>query len=115
MSALFSGQIVLENARQVGDSPVVAFDGQMWHGTGRVMTGLFRYYNHANLSFDDVGQYFAWIHVRRVYQHFSFVFFTLIRWRNTSVQPIRFRPATLAIPQATPRKQQQRILKKTIV
>ena len=36
----------------------------MWLGQGRVLTGMFRYYNAYNLSFPDIGQYFAWIHVR---------------------------------------------------
>lgn len=65
MSATLSGLIVLENARPVDDAPSsVMFDGQMWLGPGRILTGIFRYYNSSNYSFPEVGHYFAWIHVR---------------------------------------------------
>lgn len=58
---------MLENARPVdGLLPLsVMFDGQMWLGPGRILTGVFRYYNSSNYSFPDVGQYFAWIHVAK--------------------------------------------------
>jgi hypothetical protein len=66
MSATLSGLIVLENARPVEGSPSsIMFDGQMWLGTGRILTGIFRYYNSTNDSFPDIGQYFSWIHVRQ--------------------------------------------------
>jgi hypothetical protein len=66
MSATLSGLIVLENPRPVEESALsVTFDGQIWLGPGRILTGIFRYYNSSNLSFPDVGQYFAWIHVRQ--------------------------------------------------
>ena len=64
MSATLSGLIVLENARPVDGLPLsVVFDGQMWLGPGRVLTGIFRHYNSSNDSFPDVGYFFAWIHV----------------------------------------------------
>ena len=64
MSATLSGLVALENATSVEDSPsTLSFDGQIWLGLGRILTGVFRYYNASNLSFPDVGQYFAWIHV----------------------------------------------------
>ena len=64
MSATLSGIIVLENASTVDGLPsTIQFQGQMWLGEGRVLIGKYRYYNTYNLSFDDVGQYFAWIHV----------------------------------------------------
>jgi hypothetical protein len=66
MSATLSGLIVLENARPVDGLPLsVTFDGQMWLGPGRILTGEFRYYNSSNDTFPDIGQYFTWIHVRR--------------------------------------------------
>ncbi|KAN0107268.1 hypothetical protein V8E52_010320 [Russula decolorans] len=66
MSATLSGLIVLENPRPVEESALsVTFDGQIWLGPGRILTGIFRYYNSSNLSFPDVGQYFAWIHVAK--------------------------------------------------
>jgi hypothetical protein len=67
MSATLTGLIVLENARRPVDGyPLsVMFDGQMWLGHGRVLTGIFRYYNSSNYSFPkEPGRYFAWIHVR---------------------------------------------------
>ena len=64
MSATLSGPIALEDAKPQDDSPSsVSFDGQMWLGQGQILTGMFRYYNAYNLTFPDVGQYFAWIHV----------------------------------------------------
>jgi hypothetical protein len=66
MSATLSGLIILENARPVDGSPSsVTVDGQMWLAPGRSLMGEFRYYNSTNESFSDVGQYFAWIHVRK--------------------------------------------------
>ena len=65
MSATLSTLIILENPRPVDGQPSsVTFDGQMWLRPGRVLTGEFRYYNSTNESFPEVGQYFAWIHVR---------------------------------------------------
>lgn len=66
MSATLSGLIVLENARPDDDGlPLsVLFDGQMWLGPERILTGTFRYYNSPNYSFPEIGNYFAWIHVR---------------------------------------------------
>ena len=75
MSATLSGLIALENASPMEDSPsTITFDGQMWLGPERILTGLFRYYNSSNISFPDIGQYFAWIHVSSYY----FLFYTLI-------------------------------------
>lgn len=37
----------------------------MWLGPGRVLTGIFRYYNSSNDSFPEVGQFLAWIHVAK--------------------------------------------------
>ena len=66
MSATLSGLIVLENARPVSDKlPLsVMLDGQMWLGPKRILTGIFRYYNSSKYPFPEVGNYFAWIHVR---------------------------------------------------
>jgi hypothetical protein len=64
MSATISGLIVLENPRAVDGSPSsIEFDGQMWLGTERSLTGIFRYYNAFNDTFPDIGYFFAWIHV----------------------------------------------------
>jgi hypothetical protein len=65
MSATISGIIVLESASPLDGLPLtVCFDGQMWLGAGHILTGSFRYYNAGNDTFPDIGQYFAWIHVR---------------------------------------------------
>lgn len=64
MSATLSGPIVLENPRPVeGSTRSVEFEGQMWLNAGNVLTGKFRYFNTSDNSFDDIGYYFAWIHV----------------------------------------------------
>ena len=64
MSATLSGLIALENGTTLEDSPsTLSFDGQMWLRPENILTGSFRYYNSSNLTFPDVGQYFAWIHV----------------------------------------------------
>jgi hypothetical protein len=64
MSATLSGLIALENPTAIDGLPSsLTFDGQMWLGPGRILTGIFRYYNASNNTFPDVGQYFAWIHV----------------------------------------------------
>lgn len=71
MSATLSGIIVLENPRPVEGSPSsIMFDGQMWLGPGRVLTGIFRYYNSSNDTFPEVGRFFAWIHVCQVVSMF---------------------------------------------
>ena len=64
MSVTISGLIALENGTTLEDSPsILSFDGQMWLGPENILTGNFRYYNSSNLTFPDIGQYFAWIHV----------------------------------------------------
>jgi hypothetical protein len=64
MTATLSGPIVLENPRSLEGSPrTLEFDGQMWLSPGNVLTEKFRYFNSTDLTFEDVGQYFAWIHV----------------------------------------------------
>ena len=68
--ATLSGVIILENATSVDGFPnTFNFDGQMWLGDGRVLTGSFRHYNASNHSFPDVGQFFAWIYVRKPHSH----------------------------------------------
>jgi len=64
MSATLSGLIALENPTSLDDSPsTLSFDGQMWLSATHILTGVFQYYNVSNLSFPNVGQYFAWIHI----------------------------------------------------
>jgi hypothetical protein len=70
MSATFSGPIVLENPESVeGSSRTVELDGQMWLDVGNVLTGKFRYFNTAEIIFNDIGYFFAWIHVCRHLPH----------------------------------------------
>jgi hypothetical protein len=64
MSATISGPIVLENAHTVeGSSRTVEFDGQMWLNSTNILTGKFRYFNSEDITFNEIGHYFAWIHV----------------------------------------------------
>lgn len=66
LSATLSGLIALENATPLDNSPsTISFDGQMWLSPTSILTGIFRYYNASNISFPDMGQYFAWIHMRK--------------------------------------------------
>ncbi len=95
MSATLSGLIVLENARPVDGQPPlsVMFDGQMWLGPpGRILTGIFRYYNSSNYSFPEVGHYFAWIHVRRL-MNFEYIssqcFFLAYIWTGCEIRSRR--------------------------
>jgi hypothetical protein len=64
MSATISGPIVLENPRPVeGSARSVEFDGQMWLGPSKTLTGKFRYFNTDDMVFQPIGHYVAWIHV----------------------------------------------------
>ena len=64
MSATISSLIALENTTPSDKSAsTLSFDGQMWLSPRQILTGIFHYYNSSNISFPDIGQYFAWIHV----------------------------------------------------
>ena len=62
------GLIALENAMPLDDSPsTVSFDGQIWLAPGHILTGIFWYYDFLNILFPDIGQYFVWIHVSKMF------------------------------------------------
>ena len=66
MSATISGPVVLENPHSVeGSSRSIEFDGQMWLTSINALRGRFRYFNSDDITFNEIGYYFAWIHVRR--------------------------------------------------
>jgi hypothetical protein len=70
MTTTLSGPIVLENPRSLeGSRRTIEFDGQFWLGIGSTLTGKFRYFNADDRSFDDLGHYVAWIHVRSTLAH----------------------------------------------
>jgi len=65
MSATIAGHIVLEDPHSIEGSPrTIEFYGQMWLGNGSTLMGKFRYFNTDDLTFDTIGHYVAWIHVR---------------------------------------------------
>jgi hypothetical protein len=68
MTVTLTGPIVLENPRSIGGSSrSLELDGQLWLSPGRnnnSLKGVFRYFNSDNITFDGIGYYMAWIHVR---------------------------------------------------
>lgn len=62
-SANIFGLAILENPRQESGAPAsgkgVVFDAQFYLGPGEVAVGCLRYFNDADIAFDEGGTYFV--------------------------------------------------------
>ena len=55
--------IVLDNPHCVGNHSD-SLDRQMWLDAGNVVRWRYHFYNSTDITFDDIGHYFVWIHLR---------------------------------------------------
>jgi hypothetical protein len=71
LSVLITALIVLENPCKVPNLPqTFELDGQLYVNDNKSLTGVFRYYNSAGFSFEDlkIGFYVTCIHVSLSFQ-----------------------------------------------